>query len=980
MTNEPSPKRRRIVKQYALRIDQVPFDKTYESLCDELKSLLVGELEPGDDVNFVLHFLCRRDENFSCATATFHAPISAGELATELNSACIPRSYHFDADFQGITPLYESPKGADVDVIAVPGLASHAIGSWKSRNGQDVWLRDYLPHDIDGIRVLIYGYNTSLLGSASKESIVDLGTGFLDADRYQAQSGTDACLKSLAFEDMDGRQAKIVDAVDDTCKWLLYHETVIEWTRQHRGILWIKGKPGSGKTTLMKYALDALPSLYGTDTLAISFFFHGRGHELQKNPIGLFRSLLHQLLKRVPGALPDLIHHFEDKRRTEGESGEKWQWHLQPLKAFLKSSLPKILKKFPVMLFIDAVDECGETSAVELIGFLKRLLLSLPPADYQFGICFSCRHYPILELDGGSTILLDIENAQDIATFVQGRSSENHLNADIARLIINRAQGVFMWVHIVLKKVLQMHRNGESTGRITAEIGRTPEDLTGLYHELIKSLKHQSTTLKLIQWICFSTRPLRAEELQWAMAVDPDCSHKSLDDCRKSDDFITDDKIERRINALSGGLAEIVSSNNDRIVQFTHQSVKDFFVNGGLKALDNTTKDPALVAPVAHYSLIDLWVRTYDQMVLGTMKNRPRGAKLICVISRFGLLGLLSRLLEDCGESGADVNAQSDGRTPLSWAAEYGHLAIAKVLLATGKADVDRKDDSGRTPLSYAAEKGHETIVELLLATGKADSDLEDEDGWTPLSWAAEYGHLAVVELLLVTGKADVDRKDNSGRTPLSYAAENGHEAIIELLLETGKVDIDLKDEYGRTPLSWAASFSRRPRKTTESSRMVAHHRAKGNYALYDLEMQLVLLEQQNKWRLMIARRLCNKEAVVRLLLDTGKVDINSRDKRGRSPLSWAAGSGDGVMVKLLVDTGRADVDTRDIDEKTPLLWAAIRGHEAVVKLLVATGKVDVDARDKSGRTPLLWATIRGHEAVARLLSNASKVNVAAED
>lgn len=202
MTNEPSPKRRRIVKQYALRIDQIPFDKTYESLCDELKSFLVGELEPGDDVNFVLHFLCRRDENFSCATATFHAPISAGELAKELNSACIPRSYHFDADFQGITPLYESPKGADVEyvylgladnpvevlmawlygsVIAVPGLASHAIGSWKSRNGQDVWLRDYLPHDIDGIRVLIYGYNTSLLGSASKDSIVDLGKGFLES-------------------------------------------------------------------------------------------------------------------------------------------------------------------------------------------------------------------------------------------------------------------------------------------------------------------------------------------------------------------------------------------------------------------------------------------------------------------------------------------------------------------------------------------------------------------------------------------------------------------------------------------------------------------------------------------------------------------------------------------------------------------------------------------------------------------------------
>jgi ABC-type molybdenum transport system ATPase subunit/photorepair protein PhrA len=44
----------------------------------------------------------------------------------------------------------------------------------------------------------------------------------------------------------------------------------------------IKGKPGSGKSTLMKYAKDALPPIYRTDTLVFSFFFHRRGHELQE--------------------------------------------------------------------------------------------------------------------------------------------------------------------------------------------------------------------------------------------------------------------------------------------------------------------------------------------------------------------------------------------------------------------------------------------------------------------------------------------------------------------------------------------------------------------------------------------------------------------------------------------------------------------------------------------------------------------------
>ncbi len=66
-------------------------------------------------------------------------------------------------------------------VIAVPGLGSHAIGSWKSPNSNDVWLRDYLPDDLPDIRVLLYGYDTSLVNSNSKDSIEDLGNRFLES-------------------------------------------------------------------------------------------------------------------------------------------------------------------------------------------------------------------------------------------------------------------------------------------------------------------------------------------------------------------------------------------------------------------------------------------------------------------------------------------------------------------------------------------------------------------------------------------------------------------------------------------------------------------------------------------------------------------------------------------------------------------------------------------------------------------------------
>jgi ankyrin repeat protein len=162
-----------------------------------------------------------------------------------------------------------------------------------------------------------------------------------------------------------------------------------------------------------------------------------------------------------------------------------------------------------------------------------------------------------------------------------------------------------------------------------------------------------------------------------------------------------------------------------------------------------------------------------------------------------------------------DINVKDDdGQTPLLWATQYGREAVVKLLLATGKVNVDAKDNKGRTPLFWAALNGQEAVVKLLLATGKVNVDAKDEYGRTPLLWAALTGQEAVVKLLLATGKVNVDVKDDDGQTPLLWATQYGREAVVKLLLATGKVNVDAKDEYGRTPLLWAAQngHAERPR------------------------------------------------------------------------------------------------------------------------------------------------------------------------
>ncbi|KAJ5709098.1 ankyrin repeat-containing domain protein [Penicillium malachiteum] len=132
---------------------------------------------------------------------------------------------------------------------------------------------------------------------------------------------------------------------------------------QGKARLWIKGKPGSGKSTLLRRARDQVePSLNGRGSpLILLFFFHGRGHELQRTQRGLFRSLLHQVLMEVEDALPDLVAALRQWQDTLGKDREEKQ-----LKVFLESSLRKVLETRSVWLFIDALDECSKDDAAEL--------------------------------------------------------------------------------------------------------------------------------------------------------------------------------------------------------------------------------------------------------------------------------------------------------------------------------------------------------------------------------------------------------------------------------------------------------------------------------------------------------------------------------------------------------------------------------------------------------------------------------------
>ncbi|GAB1311330.1 Ankyrin repeat domain-containing protein 50 [Madurella fahalii] len=328
---------------------------------------------------------------------------------------------------------------------------------------------------------------------------------------------------------------------------------------------------------------------------------------------------------------------------------------------------------------------------------------------------------------------------------------------------------------------------------------------------------------------------------------------------------------------------------------------------------------------------------------------------------------------------GVQVDARDKhGRTPLSYAAWNGHMAIVKRLVKA-RARVDSKDEIGGTPISYAlcsgheavanklmkeapadsvdvirgallvsaATKGYKTIVERLL-DGNANTEVVDEEGRTPLQAAAGNGHEAVVRLLLEKG-AKIEAVGKYGRTPLWAAAENGHEAVVRLLLEKGAKIEAAGGWDGRTPL-WAAAENGYEAVVRLLLEKGAKIEAVGKYSRTPL------------W----AAAENGHEAVVRLLLAKGAKIEAAGGWDGRTPLWAAAGNGHEAVVRLLLAKG-AKIEAAGEYSRTPLWAAAGNGHEAVVRLLLEKG-AKIEAVGKDGRTPLRAAAGNGHEAVVRLL------------
>ncbi|KAH7061790.1 ankyrin repeat domain-containing protein [Paraphoma chrysanthemicola] len=383
-------------------------------------------------------------------------------------------------------------------------------------------------------------------------------------------------LESLRFEQIDARQMTIKAAHAKTCRWLLKSEQYLNWldttkVGEHHGFLWIKGKAGTGKSTLMKYALvNACKTM--KDHTVLSFFFNARGEDIERSTTGTYRSLLLQLLERLP-ALQSV---FDSLSLSTSSFSADHQWNVESLKSLLEQAI-RALGDSSVVCFIDALDECEEEQVRVMIQFFEHIGDLAVSNGIRFQVCFSSRHYPYITIRNGLELVLEGQegHSQDITNYVETelKIGKSKIAQRVRAELQEKASGIFMWVVLVVG-ILNKEFDDGQVHALRQKLKAIPGDLHELFRNILMRDSHNKDRLVLcIQWVLFAQQPLSPEQLYHTLllSIDPDAVLE-WDPVET-----TKDDIKRFLLNSSKGLAEATVSREPR-VQFIHESVRDFLL------------------------------------------------------------------------------------------------------------------------------------------------------------------------------------------------------------------------------------------------------------------------------------------------------------------------------------------------------------------------------------------------------------------
>jgi hypothetical protein len=489
------------------------------------------------------------------------------------------------------------------------------------------------------------------------------------------------------------------------------------------------------------------------DLLLAGYFFHGRGkNPLEKSLLGLLQSILYQLLNQDPGLCEEFLPIFLDKQKKHGES---IPWHVGELKNFLLSSVRK-WSSTPVLLLVDALDECLDEEVQLVVTFLESLARSAIEFDKTLNVCLASRHYPQIWMSRADELTVEAQSkhAQDIIEYVRHNLTFN--DAEIEKEILQKADHVFLWVELVIKMLNEAYNNGRIRA-MKKVLRNVPSDLDNLYSELLSKGRDSNEiqeSVLMLQWVLFAGEQLSPEGLYYAVLAGTDPDQSSALNREKE----TRETVQRYITSTSKGLIEIrafgeeatFSEDSDESdkqtieyrTQFIHESVKGFLLSvKGLQSFDPSltqhligTSHDRLASCCLSYvmmrsldfferenskikdlgNLYPLLFYSADFILFHMETAEEEGVSQITVLQKLQKGSKAIRRLQNMSEN-IPSSQWKENAEVLHVAASRNYYEIARKVVHEIGTDVDVVGGTYGIAILAAAVEGNEKIVQLLL-------------------------------------------------------------------------------------------------------------------------------------------------------------------------------------------------------------------------------------------------------------------------
>lgn len=278
-------------------------------------------------------------------------------------------------------------------------------------------------------------------------------------------------------------------------------QTFVSWLANGTDIFHISGKPGAGKSTLMKYLChharteECLKTWSGDKELVFtSFFFWRHGDEFQKSFKGLLRSLLHSILAQCPELIESTFPLQWEKARLDMAVHFEAPDIQDAFEAIIQR--PEIFNRHKFAFFIDGLDEFEgrEDRLVRALfswvrsraGDLKICASSreLPIFQERFSTCPKFRLHELTQAD----ITIFVEDTLRGNEDVQALASSKDF-ANLGRSIVAKAEGVFLWVSLAVKTVEQGILADDRMEDLERKIDFLPSEVEELFHVIFGSIE-----------------------------------------------------------------------------------------------------------------------------------------------------------------------------------------------------------------------------------------------------------------------------------------------------------------------------------------------------------------------------------------------------------------------------------------------------------------------------------------------------------